>query len=103
MTKHILNCGDQPIHMFFGLSYANYLVLPRTALQTMPAPWQKRLVRLLEEMQETVKADLRSDYRVMLIDPATGRYAKDSLANYERGRRRLPLKRKAARAAKEKP
>jgi len=26
------------IHTWFGLTYANYLVLPRTLLQSMPEP-----------------------------------------------------------------
>lgn len=31
-----------PIHGFFGLSYSNYLVLPRTLMQSMPVAWQER-------------------------------------------------------------
>jgi hypothetical protein len=39
----------QDIHTWFGLSYANYLVLPRTLLQSMPAEWQHRFVGCLKE------------------------------------------------------
>jgi len=45
--------GDEPrrdIHTHFGLSYANYLVLPRTLLQSMPDEWQHQFVGLLEQM-----------------------------------------------------
>ncbi|MFJ5951395.1 hypothetical protein [Streptomyces noursei] len=38
------------IHTYFGLSYANYLVRPRTLLQSMPAQWQTRFVALLNEL-----------------------------------------------------
>ncbi|MFG3244143.1 hypothetical protein [Streptomyces sp. NPDC048157] len=37
------------IHTHFSFSYANYLVLPRTLLQSMPIEWQTKFVALLEE------------------------------------------------------
>jgi hypothetical protein len=40
------------IHKHFGLSYSNYLVLPRTLLQSMPDEWQTKFVGLLKEMDE---------------------------------------------------
>lgn len=40
------------IHKHFGLSYANYLVIPRTLLQSMPQEWQVKFVALLDEMDE---------------------------------------------------
>lgn len=41
--------GDH-IHTWFGLSYSNYLVLPRTLLQSMPDTWQQHFVALLDEL-----------------------------------------------------
>lgn len=41
---------DEPVHTWFSLSYANYLVVPRTLLQSMPASWQQRLVACLREL-----------------------------------------------------
>lgn len=38
-----------PIHAFFELTYASWLVLPRVSLQEMPTDWQARFVALLEE------------------------------------------------------
>lgn len=38
------------VHTHFGLSYANYLVLPRTLLQSMPAEWQDQFVVLLDQL-----------------------------------------------------
>jgi hypothetical protein len=40
------------IHTWFGLSYSNYLVIPRTLLQSMPDAWQRSLTGLLEEIGE---------------------------------------------------
>lgn len=40
------------IHAYFSLSYANYLVLPRTFLQSMPDEWQARFVAMLGELDQ---------------------------------------------------
>ncbi|TGZ14705.1 hypothetical protein DV517_61880 [Streptomyces sp. S816] len=42
----------EAIHGHFGLSYANYLVLPRTLLQSMDDAWQTQFVALLNEMAD---------------------------------------------------
>lgn len=41
-----------PLHLYFGLSYASWLVLPRVALQEMPLDWQARFAALLEEAED---------------------------------------------------
>lgn len=46
----VTNPTNGPIHRHFGLSYSNYLVLPRTLLQSMPLEWQERAVALLDEL-----------------------------------------------------
>jgi hypothetical protein len=38
------------IHTWFSLTYANYLVVPRSVLQSMPEDWQHRFTGLLGEM-----------------------------------------------------
>ena len=53
---------DKDIHTFFGLSYSNYLVLPRTLLQSMPEEWQHKFVRLLDEYQEAFAHVEQADY-----------------------------------------
>lgn len=40
------------VHKHFGLSYANYMVLPRTLLQSMPDAWQAQFVQLLSELED---------------------------------------------------
>lgn len=80
------------IHGWFELSYAQYLTLPRSVLQSMPEPWQVKFVKLLEELDETI--DLRPKegrYWVQLRDDR-GRYVEDPLMDYDRGRRKIPHK-----------
>lgn len=43
---------DGPVHTHFGLSYANYLVIPRTLMQSMPIGWQERMVACLDQLAE---------------------------------------------------
>jgi hypothetical protein len=40
-----------PIHTWFGLTYSNYLVLPRSLMQSMPIEWQERMAACLNEMR----------------------------------------------------
>ena len=82
----------EPIHEWFELSYAQYLTIPRSVLQSMPLEWQERFVECLRELDATM--DWRPQegrYWVRLKD-AVGRYVDDPLMDYERGRRRIPQK-----------
>ena len=86
---------NEPIHSWFELSYSNYLVLPRLALQSMPAEWQHTFVACLEELEQRIPKcmpDGCSSYYVMPRDDETGRLTQDPYSDYERGRARLPLK-----------
>lgn len=40
------------IHTYFGLTYANYLVLNRSLLQSMPEEWQHKFVEMLGELDD---------------------------------------------------
>jgi len=89
----------EPIHNWFGLTYSNYLVLPRTALQSMPREWQRRFVDCLEELDAALGHHFDSaDYTVRMMKRSNGKrlFAQDQLADYERGRRRLELRTEAA-------
>ena len=88
-------CPVEPdIHQYFGLSYASYLVLPRSALQSMPAEWQTRFVGMLTELHsEWAGPPEGTMYDVALIDDTIGGgRLHDNLSNYDRGRRQIPLK-----------
>ena len=79
------------IHDWFELTYAQYLTIPRSVLQSMPEEWQERFVECLEEMDRAI--DWRPKvgrYWVQLKDDS-GRYVADRFMDYERGRRRLPI------------
>jgi hypothetical protein len=84
-----------PIHDFFGLSYANYLVLPRTLLQSCSVKAQKALCTALEMIADEEAKNMphhwpdRANIIVSLKDAGTGRFMKDEMADYQRGRRRL--------------
>lgn len=88
------HCED-PIHQWFGLSYANYLVIPRTLLQSLSKDTQLALCRALEAAYREESEHCERHWpheatiHVQLKDVVTGKYIKDPLANYERGRRRL--------------
>lgn len=97
--------SERDIHTYFGLSYANYLVIPRSVLQSMPEEWQLKFVKLLEELDSTNWRDLlpkESMYKVELRDygyefnEETGsdeftwkNELHDPLINYDRGRRNV--------------
>ena len=81
---------DGAIHGWFELTYANYLVLPRSILQSAPLEWQERFVKCLEGLENlfgTVPEE--GTYNVQIRDK-NGRFVHDPLSNYERGRRRIP-------------
>lgn len=86
---------DEPVHLWFGLSYANYLTLPRSLLQSMPDEWQKRFVTCLYELDAHFEGvPQASRYRVTAIDE-DGRFTKDPVPHYDRGRTRIVAARRA--------
>ena len=100
LGRHLLNLSSRSerpfsadaIHHWFELSYAQYLTIPRSALQSMPDEWQSEFVALLEELDETIDwRPKEGRYWVQLKD-RKGRYVADPLMDYERGRRRLEQK-----------
>ena len=80
---------DDPIHAWFGLTYASYLVLPRSVLQSLPTPLQQQLVDALNAITEHLwpaSVPPYGTYTVRLRD-SHGRFMRDPLRDYERGRR----------------
>ena len=47
--------GKDDLHLWFGLSYASFLVLPRSFMQEMPDEWQGKMAELLNEYGQTFK------------------------------------------------
>lgn len=61
--------NPEPVHGWFELTYAQYLTVPRSVLQSMPKSWQCRFVACLEELDNTF--DWRPEsgcYWVTLLD-----------------------------------
>lgn len=79
------------IHAYFSLSYASWLCLPRTLLQSIPAEWQEQLVELLREYdvhwRRLPDGFLPREYRVQPTED--GRlvpWRNFTLPHYNRGR-----------------
>jgi len=45
----------EDVHGWFELSYAQYLTIPRSVLETMPMRWQVAFVELLKELDQTIE------------------------------------------------
>lgn len=97
-----------PIHSFFGLSYASYLVLPRTILQSLPQEIQFKLVTVLKEIDDRTPTWPPDGYHyevhLHMTDydeednareedrEAEHPKVSDPLCDYERGRRQVTSK-----------
>lgn len=79
------------IDEWFGLTYSNYLVIPRLMLESMPLEWQEKFVELLNEADDRLvidHPDYTNDYLVKLRGK-NGRFIADPYKNYRHGE---PLK-----------
>jgi len=85
LTEH-----DEDIHTWFGLTYANYLVLPRSLLQSMPEAWQHRFINCLREMETAFWHIEQADRYSVQARGADGRFVKDPVPHYNRGRTVVP-------------
>jgi hypothetical protein len=74
---------ESPVHIWFGLTYSSYAVLTRTVMEQMPYKWQKKMVELLNEANNTFEMDeYYFEYRVNAVDSETKRFIKDPLSEY---------------------
>ncbi len=73
---------DDLVHDWFGLSYANYLVVPRIILQSMPADWQQRFIECMDEMQETLAIDNAPSKYLVKARDFDGRFIHDPYHDY---------------------
>lgn len=86
---------SEAVHEWFELSYAQYLTIPRSVLQSMPDEWQERFVACLKELDETIDWRPESgsryfvDLRIIKDDGGRGVRVHDPLMDYQRGRRRV--------------
>jgi hypothetical protein len=59
---------DGPVHTWFSLSYANFLVWHRAHMQSMPLEWQQRFVELAEELDAAYPDGTGVDYEVATVE-----------------------------------
>lgn len=90
MTGHPDHDTDDrtDIHTWFGLTYSNYLVLPRSVLQSMSKEWQHRFVAMLDELYDAYGGLDWPNYHVQARDEE-GKFRTDPIPYYDRGRTRV--------------
>ena len=70
------------VSYWFGLSYANYYVMPRVILEAMPNEWQEQWVKLVNQIDETFDlSGMVTRYEVR-VRGERGRYEPDPLNEY---------------------
>lgn len=50
-TKPVFDACN-PLSQWFGLSRASFLTIPRVLMQEMPADWQEKMAKLLQEYDD---------------------------------------------------
>src|SRR5487761_193458 len=56
-----------PVHGWFGLTYANFAVIHRARLQSMPLEWQQRYVDLMEELSAAYDGQPDPEFEVTTV------------------------------------
>ena len=94
MSKELDLRHDGPIHLWFNLTYASYLVISRVLLQSMPVEWQARFVACLEEVRQAFpeEADATPNYAVF-VRGDNGRLSveREEMRNYRRNMLPFPI------------
>lgn len=67
---------------WFGLSYASYLVLPRTLLCGLPTDLQEELIDVLDKISNVYDYSKINDNYSVQLRGSNGKFIKDPLANY---------------------
>ena len=76
---------ESPIHNWFELSYAQFLTVPRLVMESMPLAWQKKMAKLLTELDATLDwRPKEGRYWVRLRDE-NGRFCHAPLNDYRHG------------------
>jgi len=74
-----------PIYQAFGSSKDSFLILPRTVLMDMPTKWQKKMVELVDELDEATGWKDEVHVKLTVTARDKGEFAKISewLINYK--------------------
>lgn len=77
---------DEPLSLWFGLSYANFLTLPRLVMESMPQQWQRVMARLLWEVDNTFDWRPENGVYMVAFKGENGRFEElPPLCDYRRG------------------
>lgn len=90
MSEPDFPSGDTALHTWFELSYAQYLTIPRSILQSMPRGWQEQFATLLCKLDDTFDWRPRNARYWVSLRSQSGRYvsiSRDPFMDYERGRK----------------
>lgn len=74
----------EDLHLWFGLSYASWLTLPRVLMQSMPEDWQRSMARLLNEYEDAFPNQPELGTRVQCTKSGKLVKSPDWLINYRR-------------------
>lgn len=76
---------------FFGLSYASYLVIPRTVLQSAPLVLQDKIIGNIRELEVMFGDWDEGGFYTVRKKDSRGRFVKDKFRDYQKGTRKLPI------------
>ncbi|HYE29931.1 MAG TPA: hypothetical protein VEH27_00755 [Methylomirabilota bacterium] len=85
--KVIHRPGFDAMQLWWSLSRASYAVIPRAAIQAMPDKWQRKMAKLLNEMDDVALAHNYAwppsgcSVRIHLVNNR-GHFIQDPAANY---------------------
>ncbi|MBT3807641.1 MAG: hypothetical protein HOG03_24090 [Desulfobacula sp.] len=82
MSKKIEISGKDDLWLWFGLSYASFLTLPRVMMHAMPDLWQKQMSILLKEYDEMFPNQPRLGTRVQATKDGKLTKMPEFLKNY---------------------
>ena len=77
--------GNQALSLYFGLSYAQFITIPRLVMESMPDEWQGKMAALLEEVDETFDWRPKEGCYWVKLRDTEGRFADAPLADYRHG------------------
>ena len=86
--------GPGHLHGWWELSYAQYLTIPRSVMQSMPADWQEKMAALLYQLDEDIDWRPKDACYFVTLNrveevedgySAKGVEIDDPLADYQRG------------------
>ena len=76
---------ESPLHEWFGLSYAQFLTVPRLVMENMPLAWQENMKELLEQLDETFDWRPEEGRYWVRLKKGDGRFTNAPLMDYRHG------------------